>query len=255
MSHEGYLPKALAPLTAIKCRYLEVVNPLLSRRLLVLARTFPDELRMYGRAFSAIVDRQSRTIPHARHASLPEASDYLGYEGVVGAVVAELLSPGIGSVLGEEAAMTLLVTIASPAHSPATLSSLVVDAMKVARRRPALASRLPADAALPGTGAADGHEDRFQGDHRHPAFALLDATPAPSAGVAPEGLRRASGACAPASEGAAPTSDAQLPPPTCASRRRALVEGHPRRVAELVAGQGRGRPRCAWTSPACTLSP
>ena len=33
MSHDGYIPVGLAPLTAIKCRYVEVVNPLLSRRI------------------------------------------------------------------------------------------------------------------------------------------------------------------------------------------------------------------------------
>jgi hypothetical protein len=133
MSHEGYIPTALAPLTGIKCRYLEVVNPLLSRRIVDLVRTFPDELRMYGRAFSEIVDRESRSIPHARFTSTPAASAYLADEAIIRAVVAELTSAAIGSVMSEEAAMMLLAAIASPSHSPATVRSRVVAAMKVIR--------------------------------------------------------------------------------------------------------------------------
>ncbi len=140
MSHEGLIPKALAPLTGLKCRYLEVVNPLLSRRILAVVRTFPDELRMYGRAFSSIVDRESRPIPHARFTSTPAPSSYLADERIVAAVVAELVSPAIQGVMSDEAALTLLATVASPSHSPATVRGCVVAAMKALRV--ALPSRL-----------------------------------------------------------------------------------------------------------------
>ena len=133
MSHEGYIPNALAPLTGLKCRYLEVVNPLLSRRVVALVRTFPDDLHMYGRAFSQIVDSESWPIPHARFTSTPAASAYLADEEIIMAVVAELTSTAIESVIGEEAAMTLLAALASPSHSPATVRSRVVAAMKAVR--------------------------------------------------------------------------------------------------------------------------
>jgi hypothetical protein len=133
MSHEGYIPDALAPLTEIKCHYLEVTNPLLSRRILTLARTFPDELRMYGRAFSSIVDRESWPIPHARFRSTPAASEYLADEEIVRTVVAEVTSTAIERVLSEEAAMTLLAAMASPSHTPATVRSHVIAAMKAVR--------------------------------------------------------------------------------------------------------------------------
>ncbi len=133
MSHEGMIPKALAPLTGLKCRYLEVVNPLLSRRILAVVRTFPDELRRYGSAFSAIADRESRPIPLARFASIPARSWYLTDEGIVRAMVAELTSDAVHRVLSEEAALTLLAAMASPAHSHATVRSRVIDAMKAAR--------------------------------------------------------------------------------------------------------------------------
>jgi hypothetical protein len=140
MSHEGYIPNALAPLTGVKCRFLEVVNPLLSRRIIAVVRSFPDELRMYGRAFSAIVDRECRLIPHARFASTPAASEYLADEQIVRAIVTELTSAAIEGVISEEAAMTLLAAVASPSHTPATARSLAIAAMKAARV--ALPSRL-----------------------------------------------------------------------------------------------------------------
>ena len=140
MSHEGYIPIALAPLTGIKCRFLEVVNPLLSRRIIAVVRSFPDELRMYGRAFFAIVDRECRFIPQARFASTPAVSGYLADEQIVRAIVAELTSAAIERVMSEEAAMTLLAAVASPSHTPATARSRAIAAMKAARV--ALPSRL-----------------------------------------------------------------------------------------------------------------
>ena len=101
MSHEGYIPIGLAPLTAIKCRYVEVVNPLLSRRIVALARTLPDELRMYGRALSAIVDPERRTIPHARFISTPAAPCILPTSRSSGAIVAELTSAAVEQVMSE----------------------------------------------------------------------------------------------------------------------------------------------------------
>ena len=133
MSHEGYIPTALAPLTGIKCRFLEVVNPLLSRRIIAVVRSFPDELRMYGRAFFAIVDRECRLIPQARFASTPAVSEYLADEQIVRAIVAELTSAAIERVISEEAAMTLLAAIASPSHTPATARSRAIAAMKAVR--------------------------------------------------------------------------------------------------------------------------
>jgi hypothetical protein len=134
MSHEAAMPRVLAPLNGLKCRYLEIVNPLLSRRIIALVRTFPDELRMYGRAFSEIVDRECRLIPHARFTSDPPASQYLGDAEIIRAVVAELTSAAIESVIGEEAAMLLLAGMVSPSHSPATVRSRAIAAMKAAAR-------------------------------------------------------------------------------------------------------------------------
>lgn len=140
MSHEAAMPRILAPLNGLKCRYFEVVNPLLSRRIISLVRTFPDELRMHGRAFSEIVDRESRLIPHARFTSDPAVSEYLADAEVIKAVVAELTSTAVESVISEEAAMLLLAGMVSPSHSPATVRSRAKAAMRAARA--ALPSRV-----------------------------------------------------------------------------------------------------------------
>ena len=140
MSHEAAIPRSLAPLNGLKCRYLEIVNPLLSRRIISLVRTFPDELRMHGRAFSEIVDRESRLIPHARFTSIPAVSEYLADAEVIKAVVAELTSTAVESVISEEAAMMLLAGMVSPSHSPVTVRSRAKAAMRAVR--PALPSRV-----------------------------------------------------------------------------------------------------------------
>ena len=69
MYEQSRLPGALAPLNDLKGRYLEVVNPLLSRRMIGAVHELPDELRAYGRAYGQVVDGESRPIPYARFTS------------------------------------------------------------------------------------------------------------------------------------------------------------------------------------------
>lgn len=140
LSHQAYIPYALAPLTEIKCRYVEVANPLLSRRVVGVARTFPEELRRYGRALPAIVEPKARLIPHARYASVPDDSAFLEDEEIVGTIVATLTSNAMEGVLDERAALTLLAALASPAHTPLAIRRRAVAAMKPAKV--ALPSRL-----------------------------------------------------------------------------------------------------------------
>ena len=93
MYEQSRLPGALAPLNDLKGRYLEVVNPLLSRRVIGAVHELPDELRAYGRAYAQVVDGESRPIPYARFTSTRAVDDCLDDPGVVGAVVRELTSP------------------------------------------------------------------------------------------------------------------------------------------------------------------
>ena len=106
--HEGYIPSALAPLNDLKGHFVEVANPLLTRRMVALARTFPDDLRMYGRAFSRIIDGETRLIPRARSRSTPDMSTHLRGGPTLEAILAELVSPSIERVISREGAVRLV---------------------------------------------------------------------------------------------------------------------------------------------------
>ena len=134
MYEQSRLPGALAPLNDLKGRYVEVVNPLLSRRMIGAVHELPQELRTYGRAYAQAVDRESRPIPYARFTSTTTVPDYLGDPGVVDVVVRELSSPRIERVLGtEEAVLRLLAALAAPEWRRPTLRSRTIASLRLAR--------------------------------------------------------------------------------------------------------------------------
>ena len=128
------LPSVLAALNELKARYVEVVNPLLSRRLIHLVRSFPDEIRMYGRAYLDVVDRESGPIPHARFSSVQEVSTLLQNEDLLKTICVELTSPRMAGILDEEGIVRLLVAMASSADgdSDGALRSFATAGMKAA---------------------------------------------------------------------------------------------------------------------------
>ena len=69
--HEYRIPVVLAALSDLKTRYVEVVNPFLSRRVVELVREMPDELREERRLFVRIVDNMG---PRIRFAKLKATS-------------------------------------------------------------------------------------------------------------------------------------------------------------------------------------
>jgi hypothetical protein len=134
MYEQSRLPGALAPLNDLKGRYVEVVNPLLSRRMLDAVHELPEELRAYGRAYAGAVDGESRPIPYARFTSTPAAADYLADASVVEEVVRELTSPQMERVLGsEEAVLRLLASLVSPEWRRKTLRGRTIDGLRLAR--------------------------------------------------------------------------------------------------------------------------
>jgi hypothetical protein len=63
--HSYRLPFILAALTELKTAYVEVLNPLVSRRILQVVRTLPDRLRTEKRLFRQIVTAMSPPVPFA----------------------------------------------------------------------------------------------------------------------------------------------------------------------------------------------
>ncbi len=63
MYQDFRVPLTLSARVDSKSRYLEVLNPLMSRKLIVLARELPDELRQYKRLCANVVTAMSPDIP------------------------------------------------------------------------------------------------------------------------------------------------------------------------------------------------
>jgi hypothetical protein len=133
IDQQYYQSTVLAPLSAIKARYLEIVNPLLSRRVIGVVRELPDDVRMYASVLHEIATRDCGHIPFARFSSTPEAGDYLSDPDMVETTVRWLTSPAMAAVLSDEAATVLLAAVATPGRERSTAKSRVRSALKALR--------------------------------------------------------------------------------------------------------------------------
>ena len=133
VTEQGYISGFLSPLNDLKGRYIEVVNPLLSRRIVSAVRTLPDHLRVYGRAFARVIDGEVRHIPYARFQSTTPEVDYLEHHAILETIVGELSSRSMERVLGEEAVVRVLVAMAASAPSRPTGHERFIAAMKAVR--------------------------------------------------------------------------------------------------------------------------
>lgn len=133
LTQQVLIASTLAPLTEIKCRYVEVANPLLSRRVIAVGRAFPTELLLYGRGFAGAIGPTTGPLPYARFTSVPDESSILGDVEVVGAIVRTLASSAVEGVVSERAAMSLLAALTSPTQARAGVRVRAVAAMKAAR--------------------------------------------------------------------------------------------------------------------------
>lgn len=129
MSQQVYVPLVLGPLNAIKGRYVEMVNPLLSRRIIAVVRSLPDELRVYGRALHDVAASACPGIPYARFSSLPDAGEYASRPEFVETLVRELMAPAMSRVLSEEGVATLLAAMAAK-PAPESLRRRIFSTLK-----------------------------------------------------------------------------------------------------------------------------
>lgn len=92
---EMEFPATLAPLSSIKCHYVEVVNPLLSTRVVQVVRQLPDHLRIDDRKPLATVVRSlGPDIPFAKKGALGPASAPLRTDSFIASMVGVLSSVG-----------------------------------------------------------------------------------------------------------------------------------------------------------------
>lgn len=123
-----YIPILLAGLNGAKGRYLAIVNPLLSRKVIHAVRSLPPRLRGHAEAIAKIVDRLDRSVPFARFSSMPAVSDFLATPQFLEIVVRELTGAAIERILPGDGPLHILAGLTQPsrgsADSPARLRAL-----------------------------------------------------------------------------------------------------------------------------------
>jgi len=81
------IPVRLAPLNDLKLPYVEVANPLLSRRVISCVRQLPEELRTDKRAFRDAIAGMGPDIAFSTRRATARMSDTLGLRGVLRAIL------------------------------------------------------------------------------------------------------------------------------------------------------------------------
>jgi asparagine synthetase B (glutamine-hydrolysing) len=91
--HGFRIPVMLAALNELKSPYVEIVNPLLCRRIVELARTMPDRLRTNRNFYRKLICKMGPRIPFATHSAIAEPKQILGAPMFVDFMREELEAP------------------------------------------------------------------------------------------------------------------------------------------------------------------
>ncbi len=129
------IPTVLGGLTDLKTPYVEVVCPLLSRRILRASARIPDHLRTEKRLFRSLVYSLSPPIPIAEHPATDSARGILREPEMVEAMSEELLSSQAELLIPRELTAPLVGRLQFSSGAPA-------EAQRPAATR-GLLSRLP----------------------------------------------------------------------------------------------------------------
>jgi len=146
MEQQVDLSVYMAGLTGAKARYVEIVNPLLSRHVITVVRSLPPQLRDRAQAYNRIADAIAPSIPYARATSTPSVSTFLASAGFLELAARELSDPSVERILPPDRARLLLAALGAPSRPP-SLSARVRGTLKAASR--ALPVRV-ADRLYPG---------------------------------------------------------------------------------------------------------
>src|SRR5699024_9061247 len=93
--HSFRLPTVLAALNDLKLTHVELINPLLTKKVILASRTLPDNLRTNKKLFKEIVDSYGLDIPYAKHGSNMDLHTILKQEDVVNEIKVELLTSDV----------------------------------------------------------------------------------------------------------------------------------------------------------------
>lgn len=81
--HEFRIPYVLAALSDMKLPYVEIMNPLLNREIILCVRKMKDSLRTNKKAFRDIVNSISPKIPYAKYSAIAQSKNILKSKEVV----------------------------------------------------------------------------------------------------------------------------------------------------------------------------
>jgi hypothetical protein len=98
--HSYRMPTILAALSDIKLSYVEIVSPLLSKKILTAARSLPDNLRTDKALFKEIVEEMGPNVAFASKESAQNKREILRKASVVDVIERELQSPFATQLLG-----------------------------------------------------------------------------------------------------------------------------------------------------------
>jgi hypothetical protein len=100
--HQYYLPTYLMALNEIKCSFVEVMSPFLSRKIVSLARTMPVRFRTAKRLFTEIFTEKSPPIPLAEKNAIENQAQLIRRPWVVEPIIKELKDTAVKSLLSAE---------------------------------------------------------------------------------------------------------------------------------------------------------
>lgn len=133
--HQFRIPVILAALNELKSPYVEIVNPLLSRRILGLVREMPDSLRTDKKLFRRLVRALGPRIPFATHAAIAEPKRILSAAPFVEFMREELSSVVAEGVLPDSLRRQILAGLRSdPGGAPSPKPLLERVKQRVPRR-------------------------------------------------------------------------------------------------------------------------
>lgn len=100
--HEFRMPVIHPALSDLKLAYVEIINPLFSRKILQVVRMLPDHLRTNKFLFTKIVNLLSPNVDYAKDIAIGSLGNILKQKDFVEIIVEELSSEQAKSILPEE---------------------------------------------------------------------------------------------------------------------------------------------------------
>jgi hypothetical protein len=123
--HQYIIPFVLAALNDLKLSYVEIINPLLTKRILSVVRNIPDELRTNKKLFKKIVDDIGPNISYAGHPATDSVENILRNKNVIDEIHKELRAEYAKSILPSEFINFILEQNHNTISSTTTLRSFI----------------------------------------------------------------------------------------------------------------------------------